>query len=253
MLEGVEITTPWATFKRIRQAIKGGLKLWENARFIMADVPLNQRTAGRILPWGMKLADPPTATVFVANYTKTAFFVAYKEAAVLLHVNTPLGRGFHCCWMVVDDDTALIYGRDFLGYPKKMADIYFEEEENRVRAGLDRRGIRVLAMEGRKTGTQNPPPPVFDRKTFNVGGPGQFSLVQPIWMFRAVEDIRESYTAEVDLSLSESEYDPLSRLAAGNPRNGRMVVLDILNSKYQVPVGLSGPRWFLKTFSMRYR
>ena len=128
MLHGIEITTPWETFRRIRRAIKkDGVKMWDGARLVLADVPVNAREAARILPWCMKPVDPPLATLFITDYPKNAFTVPYKEAAVLIHVRTPLGRGIHCCWMVVDDDTALILGRENLGYPKKMADITYEE------------------------------------------------------------------------------------------------------------------------------
>jgi acetoacetate decarboxylase len=119
MLDGIDITTPWETTRRIRRAIKDGVKLWEGARFILVDAPVDEKEARRILPWGMKPVDPPMATLFVADYPRTAFSAAYREAAVLIHVKTPFGRGLHCCWMVVDDDTALILGRELLGYPKR--------------------------------------------------------------------------------------------------------------------------------------
>lgn len=150
MLDDIEITTPRETFKRMRKAIKSGLKLWENARFVMTDVPLDKQEAQKILPLGMNLTAPPMATVFVVNYQNTAFTVPYKEAAFLIHVRTPLGKGLHCCWMVVDDDTALILGRELLGYPKKMADIRFEEKGGDVKASVTRRGTRVLAMEAKR-------------------------------------------------------------------------------------------------------
>ena len=161
------------------------------------------------MPWGLKLTDPPTATLFICDYPKTAFTGAYKEAAVLVHVKTPLGAGLHCCWMVVDDDTALILGREVLGYPKKLADIKYEESAGEVSASVTRRGVTVLSMVGRRGRTQNPAPPVFDFKTFNVSGPGQLYMVQPIWLFRPKEIIHESYQAEVEVTLRESAYDPI--------------------------------------------
>ncbi len=166
MLDDIEITTPRETFKRMRKAIKSGLKLWENARFVMTDVPLDKQEAQKILPLGMKLTESPTATVFVVNYQNTAFTVPYKEAAFLIHVRTPLGKGLHCCWMVVDDDTALILGRELLGYPKKMADIRFEEKGGDVKASVTRRGTRVLAMEAKRGQSQDFP---LSLDEFNLG------------------------------------------------------------------------------------
>jgi len=229
------------------------ITLWENARFLMADVPLDPKEVKRILPWGIKPSDPPIATLFICNYPKTAFTVPYKESAVLIHVRTLLGEGLHCCWMPVDDDTALIYGRELLGFPKKMADIVYEEEGDHVSASVTRRGVTVLSMEGRRGAAQNDPPPVFNVKIFNAGGLGQYFAINPIWLFKPNEKIHESYDAEVTVSLNMSDYDPIARMVAGEPIRGRMAVIDILSGSYIIPVGLTGYRMFVNTFNMRFR
>jgi acetoacetate decarboxylase len=227
--------------------------LWENARFILADVPMKATEAKRLLPLGMQLSDPPKATLFIVDYTKTGFTVPYKEAACLMHVKTPLGEGLHCCWMAVDDDTALIYGRELLGYPKKAAEIAHEENEDGISASVTRRGVEVLKMEGKRGEAQRSPAPVFDIKTFNVGGIGQMFAVNLIWMLRPEEVIHESFDAEVAVTLGESDLDPIASFLQPAPATGRIAASDILGSKYMVPVGLAGPRWFGKTFNMRYR
>ena len=253
MLDGIELTTPWETMGRIRRALKSGVKLWDGARFILADVPVNKREVKRILPWGMKPAEPARATLFITDYPKTAFTVAYKEAAVLIHVDTPLGRGVHCCWMVVDDDTALILGRENLGYPKKMADIRFEETEAEIKSSVSRRGARVMALNGVKGDRHASPAPIFDKKTFNVSGPGQMNLIHPIWMFRPKEVILESYEAEVSVEIGSSELDPLDRIIDGPTVSGRIAVSDIVGSRYFLPVGMAGPQWVLNTYKMRFK
>jgi acetoacetate decarboxylase len=240
----------------IRGVMKGAKiegTLWEDAHFLLADVPLHRDAVKKILPLWMKPSDPPLATLFICDYRKTAFTVPYKESAVLIHVRTPLGEGYHCCWMPVDDDTALIYGRELLGYPKKMADIVFEEDGDNISASVTRRGIKVLSMEGKRGEAQINPPPIFNVKTFNVGGMGQFMAINPVWLFRPMEEIYESYEAEVTVSVEESEYDPISRLVAGDAIRGRMAVIDILGTPYMFPVGLTGFIWANRTFFMRYR
>ncbi len=239
--------------KRLLEAARGEGNLWDNARFILADVPLDLHEAKTVLPWGMRPSDPPIATLFVVNYTKASFTVPYHEAAVLIHVRTPLGKGLHCCWMVVDDDTALIYGRELLGYPKKTADIIFEENGDHISTSVTRRGVKVLTMEGKRGPAQDPLPPIFDFKTFNAGGPGQFFAINPIWLFRPREVVRESYSAEVTIILADSDYDPIARLVSGEPLSGCIAVIDILGSKYNLPVGLTGLSWFANVFNLRFR
>jgi len=234
-------------------SLRGKARLWENARFIIAEVPLDRKEAKRILPFGLWLSDPAAGVLFIANYTKTNFTIPYKETGLLINVRTMLGSGVHCCWMLVDDDTALIYGRELLGYPKKMASIAFEENGNHISASVTRRGITVLTMEGDKGQPQNPAPPVFGRKTFNVGGPGQFVGVNPIWLFRPREVIKESCSAKVTVKISPSDYDPISRLVAGDPLRGRIVVTDIPGTRYYIPAGIAGLSHFANSFHMRFR
>ena len=227
--------------------------LWDDARFILADVPLDPVEAKRILPFGMKTTEPPTGTLFIVDYTKTSFTIPYKEAALLIKVKTPLGQGVHCPWMVVDDDTALIYGRELLGYPKKMAQFEFKEDGDHVSASVTRRGIKVLYMEGNRGESQPAPAPVFNIKTFNSGGLGQFFSFNPIWLFKPTEVIHESYECDVSVKIEESEFDPISLLVSGPPLSGRFVVMDIPGSKYNVIVGATGLRFFANTFFMRFK
>jgi acetoacetate decarboxylase len=242
-------------WKIIREKARKHENTWDNARFVLADVPLDRDEVKKILPWGMKLTDPPIATLFICNYPKVSFpIVPYHEAAMLIHVNTPLGAGIHCCWMIVDDDTALILGREMLGYPKKMGVFEFNEKDGDVHACVSRRGVNVMDITAKRGSPQTPNPPVFDIKTFNVGAMGQLFAVNPIWVFRPREVIHESYQADVKLTLKDSAFDPLSRLVAGEPQNGRIVVMDIPgDSPYMAPVGFAGPGWFGRTFNMRFR
>jgi len=141
-----------------------------------------------------------------------------------------------------------------LGYPKKMGKFEFAEGRKEIHAAVSRRGKRVIEITARRGAPQEPAPPVFNQKTFNTGAMGQFLAFNPIWMFRPREVIHESYLADITLVLDDSTFDPLARLAAGEPSNGRIVVLDIPgDSPYMLPVGISGPLLFNRTFNMRFR
>ena len=240
-------------FVRVVGSAKITVPLWEDARFILADVPLKAEEARKILPWGMKLTDPPTATLFIADYRKTGFTVPYKEAGALVHVKTLFGTGCHCCWMPVDDDTALIYGRELLGYPKKLAKIDFEETPETIKASVTRRGVKVLSIEGKRGPAQSSPHPVFDVKTFNIGGMGQTFAFNLVWLLRPIEIIHESYDADVSVELNDSELDPLTTFIEPRVLRGQMAVTDIPGSYYIFPVGIAGIRWLSHTFPMRMR
>jgi acetoacetate decarboxylase len=228
---------------------------WDNARLILVDVPLNLREVKKILPLGLWPSDPPMATLFLIDYPTVAYpLFPYKEAIMMIHVRTLLGQGRHCCWIIVDDDPALILGRELLGFPKKTGDFVFEEEKDTISASITRRGVTVMSMTAMRGGRESSPPPVFNHKLFNYGGLGQFMAFSPVWLFRPKEVIHESWQADITLTLNPSDFDPLARLVDGKPRNGRIVTLDIPGgSPYMLPVGLAGPFLFGRTFNLRFR
>lgn len=253
MAEYIEPKSPVEVLKFFWKTFFGEENLWDNARFILADVPVVKEEAERILPPGMKLDDPAEATLFIVDYRKNSFTEPYKEAAVLIHVRTPLGRGVHCPWMIVNDDTAMIYGRELLGFPKKMGELTFEENGDHIKASVARRGVTVMEIEGTRRESQTPAPPVLGRKIFNSGGPGQFFLLNPVWLFHPTEVIHESYSVDVKVTLRESEHDPIARFLSSEATSGRFAVIDIPSGKYHIPIGLAGLNFFRKTFPMRFR
>jgi acetoacetate decarboxylase len=229
--------------------------LWENAHFLLVDLPLNPSAAKKILPLGMFLRKPYRATFFMADYTKTAFTVPYHECALLVHVRTIFGSGVYCPWMIVDDDTALIYGRELLGYPKKLGEFEYARKGSALSAGLTRRGVPVFTVSARQKEAEKAPAPVLGMKTFNFGAMGQFMAFNPVWLFKPSEKIHESYSAEAELKIQDSKYDPIKTLIADyrNPLPARVARIDILGSRMMLPVGLTGPRTYANTYELRFR
>ncbi len=254
MLNDIEgPVTPGVAVNTLRRMMTGKVKLWENCRWVLADVPLNKKETNRMLPLLMRVSDPPTATFFIVDYTKPAFTVPYREAAMLIHVKTPFGQGLHCCWMAVDDDTALIYGRELLGYPKKGAEFEFNETDEGIKASVTRRGVKVLEIEAMRGEKEEKTAPVLGYKTFNCGGPWQAPALNPIWLFKPNEVIHEACKADSTVALDDSELDPVARMVSGPLRRSRIAVTDILGSHYMLPVGIAGLKWFSNTFNMRFR
>jgi acetoacetate decarboxylase len=245
----------WKQFKVMLAVTRLKVKLWEDTTFILVDVPLNPEESNKILPLLMCLDRPHRATFFIAKYGRTAFTGTYNEAALLVHVCTPLGKGVYCPWMIVNDDTALIYGRELLGYPKKMAEIPFDDDGKIINASLTRRGIEVISVSAERVKKEDNPGPVLEMKTFNFGGMWQSFAYNPIWLFKPREVIHESYTAQALLDIRQSDYDPIRDLIADykNPLDARIVKTDILGSRMIWPVGITGVRVFGNTFNLRFR
>jgi acetoacetate decarboxylase len=228
---------------------------FQNASLVLLEVPLNRHEVKKILPLGLWPANPPMATLFFADYPIFPYGVPYREAVMMVHVRTPLGRGIHCNWILVDNDVALIGGRDFLGYPKKLGEISFTEKNGVVHVCVTRRGIRLMTVNAERKAPEYNPGPVFSHKNFNLRGPADILTLNQVLFFKPREVIHESFEADAELFLSDSVFDPIAGLVAGAPLRARMVRMDILlPPAYIFPVGYTGGwRWFLNTFNMRFR
>lgn len=117
----------------------------------------NPDNAAKLVPPPLKPGPFPMGFAFVAHYPKTNFNLGYYESALFLMVEHDGVEGLFCLAMPVDDDTALILGREIFGYPKKMARIYLEREGNDFCGGTERHGVRFLEMKARMEGRFNDP------------------------------------------------------------------------------------------------
>ena len=149
----------------------------------------------------------------------------YREAAVLIHARDDAGAALHCPWMVVDDDTALILGRELLGFPKKLAEIELAERGDRVVGSVRRRGAEIMRIEAALGSTEAQPRPLFGQRMVNaIGTP--VTGMKLVDLAPADETIHASRLAEAKVTLASSERDPLGELSAEPAATARYLRLD---------------------------
>ncbi len=199
--------------------------MWTNAKVLAVDVRVAREAALALLPAALRLPDPAMATLFVADYPETQFGSIYHEAAVLLHVEDAVGPALHCPWMVVDDDAALILGREVLGFPKKLADIRLEAREGGLVGTVRRRGTEIMRLEATLHQTETAPEPFFARRMINVIGTLPLGM-RLLELPPGQERIHASQRAEARVTLTSSERDPLGELKAVPAGRARAVHLD---------------------------
>jgi len=199
--------------------------LWTNAKVLAVEVAVSLEAAQALLPAALSIVEPASVTLFVADYPETAFGSVYREAAVLVHAADALGPALHCPWMVVDEDTALILGREMLGFPKKMAEIVLEEHEGRAVGTVRRRGTELMRLEATLGEIDARPAPLFGRRMVNVIGtlPTGMKLID---LPPAAEQIHSVRSGEAKVALFSSERDPLGALQPAATGRARLVHLD---------------------------
>ncbi len=102
----------------------------------------------RLLPPPLQPADLPLASAFVASYPQTSFGPPYNEGALFLLAQYQEVTGNYCLAMPVTDDMAMAGGREYYGFPKKMAQqIQLSRSGDIVRGYVERKGIRFFDLE----------------------------------------------------------------------------------------------------------
>jgi acetoacetate decarboxylase len=230
--------------------------MWSNAFVFAADLEVNKEAASSWLPGWLRLLEPAKATVFVADYPNRlpSGVDPYHETAILLHVRLGKTKGVFCPWMLVDDDAAMLLGRESLGYPKKLGNISLAAEEGQVRASVERKGVMLLDIAGDLEGVDPAPPPVFARKFFNVWGLVGFTL-QKILYFSTEEEIIEARTVSARVAVSGSERDPLDELGFGEVLGARFYRLNFgktASRRPPIPLLPVSPTFMYRHWNLRY-
>ena len=101
-----------------------------------------------ILPKPLEAPPEPIAQAFIARDPETNFGVTYNEGALFIGAVFKDEPGGYCLAMPVDDDMALIGGRERYGYPKKIADeITLDLDGQRATGTVTRKGHVIMHID----------------------------------------------------------------------------------------------------------
>ena len=238
---------------REMQKIRGeGHWMWINAHVLAVDCEVNEDVAASWLPAGLRLAKPARATIFVADYPETTFGEPYHEAGVFLHVKLGFSEAVHCAWMLVDDDVALILGREYMGFPKKLGEISLSVEGDNVRATVERKGTRLIDIRGNLGSDVADAPPMFARLIANVWS--LLGLTVPkLLRFTPVEEVASARSAVLDIEVNGSTQDPLHELEVGRVLGACLYRTSFGEGKVPpIPVLPVRPMYTFRNWALRY-
>jgi len=183
----------------------------------------------RLLPPPLKPAKYPVVQAFVADYPETNFGVTYKEAALFLYAEYDGVTGAYCLAMPVDNDMAMIGGREFFGYPKKMATLFFHHEGKMTEGWVERHDTRYfeIKMEGNNKlneknalsmlmelglDPQNPRSITYNYKFFRSPVYTSFDYNPRLIREEVTMQASELQMGTAQVTLNDSEYDPWSEV-----------------------------------------
>ncbi|MGB6065230.1 MAG: acetoacetate decarboxylase family protein [Desulfomonilaceae bacterium] len=154
-------------------AMAGRRPEFYGAEMLMVVWETNPEIVRLLLPAPLKPTEKPIASAFVADYPKTNFSLPYKEAALFLLAEYDGVEGGYCLAMPVTNDMAMAGGREVFGYPKKMADIHFDNRGDFIEGWVERHGVRYFQVKAELTGQPNDAGLIELFKDATSGGPEQ--------------------------------------------------------------------------------
>jgi acetoacetate decarboxylase len=223
--------------------------IYRDAHYLVADIEVDAVVARRWVPKPLRLARPARASIFTAWFPTNTFGSRYHEAGLFLHVEHRGRTALYSPWMLVDDDVALILGRELLGYPKKLGEIDFAIDGDRIRGVARRRGTELLQMEGTLHERLADPPPMLGRPHRNVRASLGLALPK-VLAFTPREEAIEVRRAELTVTVGSSVRDPLAELGFGRVHAAYLHRVN-LSGGLPLPVGLVRPLDFVRQVLLR--
>ncbi len=182
-----------------------------------------------LLPPPLKPAKYPVVQAMIANYPRTNFGVIYKEAALFLFGEYGGVIGVYCLAMPVDNDMAMIGGREVFGYPKKIAKIHFKKDEKNFEGWVERHGIQYFELKANLNNKLNekdalkisldlgldpnkPGSTIYNYKYFRSPLYEGFDYNPRLVREEITMQASELLMGEAEVKLNESKYDPWSEL-----------------------------------------
>lgn len=237
-----------------------------NVKVLLFTVDLTADALRAWLPPGLKPPTRPRAHFWIGDYDAHSSGVAYREAAIMVEAERRGRIVSHCPWAVVDDEAPLIWGRDMMGYPKKMGTIEIARDGDAFEVEVLRRGERLWHVAGKvdsatELDVRNFPLPT---EVINVWGIPFTPAV--LVKYENTHNLKYLHPISADLEISGGTYDPLESLTGTNVQavtghafRTDLVVPQSTRLPYWLwgiagimrPVGFTSPTWLLRHYLFR--
>ena len=123
-------------------------RLFPGAKMMGAIFQTRPEIVARLLPPPLEPAEMPGGLVFIAEYPQTSLGPGYRESALFLNCRYKGENGTYCLAMPIDsEEVRCTNGRDIFGFPKKLAKIHLERNENVVHGWVERHGVRFFELK----------------------------------------------------------------------------------------------------------
>jgi len=135
------------TKEELDQYFSLGVRRFVGAQMMGVMFQTRPEIVAKLLPPPLEPIDSPDGLIFIAQYPETNLGPGYREAALYLKCRYRDEPGTYCLSMPITAEARMHNGRDIFGLPKKMANIHFERQGDRVHGYVERFGIRFVDIK----------------------------------------------------------------------------------------------------------
>ncbi|MBD3354005.1 MAG: acetoacetate decarboxylase [Candidatus Lokiarchaeota archaeon] len=148
------------SFKKSPSEIEKIKKQWnkttfENSKVLIAFWETKSEIIENLLPPPLMPTAEPLALAFIAHYQESDFGLPCYEGALFIRAQLNGDKGNYCLAMHVSDDMSMAGGREYYGFPKKIANLGINREEKEAHAWSERLNTRLLDLKANLTGKFN--------------------------------------------------------------------------------------------------
>ena len=166
-----------------------------------------------VLPPPLEPIDQPAGLMFIAEYPDTNLGPGYREAALFLRCQYSGEQGTYCLAMPIDSqELRMINGREIYGFPKKMATIGLERNNEQVTGWVERMGIKFVEIKASMQSTLPQLPPTGPTFLFKAMPSADLTpgFDGPVLLVRQQTEV-EMVSLEIGVAevvFQKSSYDP---------------------------------------------
>jgi acetoacetate decarboxylase len=180
-----------------------------------------------LLPPPLEPVELPLAWCMLANYRDTNFSPPYQESALFLWAQHKGSQGSYTLSMPINDGQGLVSGREFFGFPKKLAQVEYKSNGNKIKGSTERLGHRFFEIE---IDLDSPPQSakmeslipwqeqsgdtpgqtfnMFNYKAFRSPDWAGFDYPPRLIQHALFGEHKETKLCKADIKITDSPYDP---------------------------------------------
>lgn len=184
-----------------------------------------------VLPPGLEPADDPLARAEVVSVGRSNCVGAFDGAGLYVRARHGDREGLYCLSMPMSTDSAVRWGRETLGEPKKRAAVTLDREDGRVVGRAERDRTTLIALHATLDAEREPrsgTTTIYHYRTLPAVDGSGLAHDPELVAVTIESDPSRVETGTASVTLGSTDHDPLAELPVETVRDASLVETDLV-------------------------